>query len=103
MTPEEAVNIYEGGCMYVVRTFLDKYFKNEARDIPEYFFVGDKIGDVLNIGDYWLDMENMVDALRLNVPVDTFFAWYDQWMESEHKKGELRYNLEHYNRLQTNP
>lgn len=93
--------MYEAGCMYVLQCFIAKYFELEVdRENANYFWVGDKIGDVLNIGDYWFDMENMVEALRLNVPVGTFFAWYEQWMESEHKKGEPRYNLEHYSRLQ---
>lgn len=98
MTPREAVNIYESGCMTVVRKFLEIYFQEEDEDLPEYFWVGDKIGDVLNIGDYWLDMENIVDALRLRVPVNTFFAWYDQWTNPSEKAP--RYNLEHYTRLQ---
>jgi len=102
---QQAIQYYEAGCLQILDAFLHKYFVDEETTLDDIScdWVRDKIGDVLNIGDYWLDMENMVDALRLNVPVDTFFAWYDQWMESEHKKGELRYNLEHYNRLQTNP
>lgn len=87
--------MYEHGCLSVVRSFLERYFDEE----PEFFWVGDKVGGVLNICDYWLDVENMVDALRLNVPVDTFFAWYDQWTDST--EGQPRYNLEHYTRLQS--
>lgn len=90
--------MYEAGCLYVLQCFLDKYFEEEDEYLQEYFFVGDKIGDVLNVSDYWLDMENMVDALRLNVPVDTFFAWYEQWINTT--EGVSRYNLEHYTRLQ---
>lgn len=98
MKPDQVVGIYETGCRHVVWLFLKMYF-DLAHPInnDDYFWVGGKVGDVLNVGDHWLNMENMVDALRLEVSVDTFFAWYDQWINPSEK--EPRYNLEQYNRL----
>lgn len=100
-----AIQYYESCCLQILDAFLYKYFVDEDTNLGDidYSWVGDKIGDVLNVGDYWLDMENMVDALRLNIPKEVFFAWYENYMESAYTKGTPRFNLEHFNRLHKNP
>jgi len=52
--------------------FMSKYFKD-----PDYYWIGDKIGEVLSVNDYFFDLNDIADFLRYNYSIDQMFAYED--------------------------
>jgi len=78
MSKKQVVKQYETACENVRKTFTATYFHDCEPENDDYHWVTDTVGDVCLIFDYYVSMSDMVTALRLEVPEDVFFAWYEQ-------------------------
>ena len=72
------VKKYEDACQEVADKFVEKYFRNTASDM---FWVGDEVGGVYVINDYFFGMDNMVDYFRHQYTIKDMFACYDYQLE----------------------
>ena len=83
------INDYFNACEEIKKAFLKKYYKGIEDDCH---WVADRIGEILFINDHFYDMEFMVDALSLNVPVKKMFEYKDyEIKELENKKIPINF------------
>ena len=79
-----AIRNYKEACDYLVRLFIKQMgFK------CNYYWVGDKVGTVADISEYFVDIETVITALENNVNFDIFSEWYEY-----NVKTGMRINLE---------
>lgn len=64
----------------IAKYFCNKYFKSD-----DYYWIAGQIGSVLNIGDYYFSLEDMLDYLRYRYGVDKMFEYYDYALEERTK------------------
>lgn len=76
----------------VAQLFVKKYF---GKDV-EYFWVGDKPGDVFHVNDYWFNLDRMREALELNCPFDLLIQFYDYELDRYEKDLPVEYNFKNY-------
>ena len=58
----------------IVNTFFRDYFDDNN---PEYFWVSDDIGSILNYGDYWFSFSDILTCYKLNITEEQLINWYD--------------------------
>lgn len=91
-----AVRKYEKACLELAQAFIKKYYLEgedglEEEEIDDYW-VADDIGGVLYINDRFFTMDNMAEAMRLEVELEDLSAWYEQSV-TEDGGVSLRYFL----------
>ena len=67
----------------VADVFVNKYFGKNASDV---YWIGEDIGGVMVINDYFFDLSDMIDFLRYNYSTDDMFEYYELRMDYELKK-----------------
>lgn len=75
----KALKEWEEATEKLRREFLSKYFPDYSSD--DWFWVGDVIGDVLFIGDYFFNLDIMIESLRFNATDEQLFEYYDKALE----------------------
>jgi hypothetical protein len=93
---KQDLNFYYDACNKVAGMFAKQYFCDKEMtliDLDE-FWVADSPGTVICINDYFWNMEDMVEALRVGVNRKTIFEYYD-WMVDENgiENKSLHYYL----------
>jgi len=73
MTTNKLKQDYENACNAYLKTFVDKH---DYEYDPDYW-VGNSVGTVISIADYYVDMETIRIDIDRNAPVDEFVKWYD--------------------------
>ena len=58
----------------IVETFLYDYFDDLD---PDYWWVSDDVGGVLNYGDYFFSFDTMITCYKLDITFEQFINWYD--------------------------
>lgn len=94
MKKQHPVAQYFEACERIKEAFLKKYYNYYTLD--DIFWVGDDIGGVACVGEYFHNMNDMVAALYLDCPVEKFFEWYDYCLENYEKKDAIYYNLKSF-------
>ena len=54
--------------------FLYDYFDDVD---PDYWWVSNDVGGVLNYGDYWFDFNTVLTCYKLNITFEQLINWYD--------------------------
>ena len=82
----ELKNQWEKICNAYLKAFCEKH------DISIYdsYWVGDRVGEVAEVGDYFVDMSEMRYDIDNDLPEETFFKWYDYSNEIEYIESDLR-------------
>ena len=75
--------------------FVKKYF-GEASDV---FWIADIIGGTLLVNDYFFNIDRLVEAFRINCPVELFFEYYDYELEIITKNKKVDINFINYIKL----
>lgn len=98
MKKQHPVQQYFEACERIKEAFISKYYIYETldRESIDDFWVGDDIGGVICINDYFHNLKDMVDALILDCPREKFFEWYDYSLENYEKKDAIHYNLKSF-------
>lgn len=75
VTKEHARAMYNLGCMEYLRLFCEKhgYDYEDAKDS----WIGDEVGGVACIGDYFTDIGVIIADIEMDAPEDEFIKWYD--------------------------
>lgn len=84
----------------VAEEFIRKYIMQDdlERADVEAFWIGDQVGGMLCVNDQFISLLTMVDALRLECPVDVFHEWYSKSFD-DYSAGSTAINLDHYLRM----
>ena len=75
--------------------FVKKYFGNDASDV---YWVGDIVGSILTINDYFFDLLDIVDYIRYRYSTDKMFEYYDYALKCR-QKNESPINIKNYKKL----
>lgn len=79
-TKEHARAMYNLGCTEYLRLFCEKheFDYEDAKDA----WVGNEVGGVVCVGDYFVDMVTIIADIELNAPEHEFIEWYDYCLEA---------------------
>jgi hypothetical protein len=63
----------------LAKNFIVRYFCTGKTTLPEvdWYWIGGRIGGVLEVADYFFDMDMIVDSFRFKVGSRKLFAYYD--------------------------
>lgn len=86
------LNKYEKLIAEITKDFLENYYSDYSDDA---FWIGDEIGGVLAVGDAFITVDMMIDALRYKPAVSQFHDWYWSY-DDEHERA---YNLKNFIKL----
>lgn len=101
MKTPKCVKDYWKACDKIAEAFVEKYFPDgPGFDAP--FWIGDQIGEVLAVNDYFFDLNVMVDALKFNTSEEELFGWYDHVTVFAAKGQEIT-SLRNYLKLNSTP
>jgi hypothetical protein len=64
---------YETACNEYLRIFCEKH----DLDIEPYAWVGDRVGGMATVADFYVNMQDMIDNVESNAKRIEFFAWYE--------------------------
>lgn len=77
--------------------FVEKYFSKDYVFDDDFYWVGsqDEDREVLAVGDYFFNLERIVDAIRYKATKKQLFDFYDTELERLHKniKGEINFKI----------
>lgn len=68
---------YEQACNGIAKKFVRKYFDREV----DWRWIADDIGGILEVGDYYFNLDRMVTALRYKATQKQLFDYYDMQLE----------------------
>lgn len=102
---EEVLN-YSKGIKKTITAVLDNYYKScdaiaeqfcrkhnlYAPGNEEVYWVANKPGEVLTVGDYIFDMTDIVTDLAEDLPEEALFQWYDYSLDCYSKNQSPKYN-----------
>lgn len=98
MNNEKLITAWEKATDNIAEAFLLKYF-DRKRDRYDEWWVGDEIGGIMCINDYWFDLHTMLLALRCDVSEKILFSYYDYALEC-HTDDKQCINFETYIRIE---
>lgn len=68
---------FEEVCELYVRAFLTKHGFHENGILNDGYWVGDDVGGIYEINDYYISLSDMRADIDEEAPEDMFFEWYD--------------------------
>lgn len=70
----EDIICWEVQTNHLTEQFLYDYFDDED---PDYWWVSDDIGGVLNYGDYFFSFDTILTCYKLEITFEQLINWYD--------------------------
>ena len=90
---------YEKIVQKIAKKFVKKYFSEEEEYWDyECFWIGDEIGGVLTVSDYYFNFDNILDYLKNNYTVEELFDYYDYYLD-EAIKNKTPINIKNWLKL----
>jgi hypothetical protein len=86
---------YEKAVVELSEFFVNKYFGINN----EHYFVGDCVGDVMFINDYFFSLDDMVNFLRYKYSEKDVFDYYDYRLDIDTKGKETAINIKNWKKL----
>lgn len=86
-----ALKNYEKSCNALVQAFAKKYYDGQ----DDWGWIGQEIGGCLGIGDEFLNLDLIVDTMRLKPTVEQYFEYYYYQLE-EHTEDRSPWNLKYW-------
>ena len=80
MEVKSKINEWENLTNKITEQFLYDYFDDNT---PEYYWVGDEVGGVLNYGDYFFNFSDILVCYKLEITFEQLINWYDFCLESQ--------------------
>lgn len=90
MTVYRTLDKWETFTNKLVEHFIKKYFEVEDASDVEMYWIGDDIGSVCMINDYFFNMTDIKFCLKNNVRVNKLFEWYNYVLENPGEYINLR-------------
>lgn len=78
ITRRDAREMFRRGCEAYLRLFCDKH-GYDYEDAAQSWVAGD-VGDVVCVGDMYVDLEDIRTDIDRDAPEDEFVKWYDYGM-----------------------
>jgi len=75
----------------IVEFFIEKYF-----DKPEWFWVGDEIGGILCVNDYFFDLDRILDCIRFNATAKQLFEFSEVEVEYRSENKPMITNFKNF-------
>lgn len=69
---------YENSCEKLAQKFIKEVFETPV----VHHWVGDRIGEVLYVDVYFINMDNIANYFRYHLTPDDFFEWYEENLEN---------------------
>lgn len=79
----------------LTKVFLKRYFPHERYN-KDTFWVGDRVGDALCVGDYFFCIDRMIEAIEYKASVDQLFSYYDMEVDNGLNDIPMRINFKNY-------
>mgnify|MGYP001578386179 CR=1 FL=1 len=80
---------WESATSELASEFVNKYFKGN----DDNWWVAEEIGGCFVVGDYFWDMNDIVTAIRHNIPAKKLFGYYDYRIKLTEKGKPVDYNM----------
>ncbi len=97
-SPIPIIHNYQKVCESVAREFLATYFPTEQYSVDDW--IGGEIGGVLNVGDYYFGLNEMVQYLQYEYTRDQLLARYDIVLEqAQQTNGIVVPNIKNWLKL----
>ena len=64
----------------LVEKFLYDYFDDVN---PDYWWVANDVGGVLNYGDYFISFDTILTCFKLEITFEQFISWYDFCLDNQ--------------------
>lgn len=85
---------YEKACEAIKDKFIKKYFKDAYND---WFWVGEKIGGVFYINNYYFNIDFMITALKYKATIDQIFDYYNAEVDYGLREDQgQKFNFKNY-------
>ena len=89
---------YEKVCQEVALEIIKTYF-SEWEGVEyghDWWWIGDTIGGVMGIGDYFFHFDALVEALRYGATEKQFFDYYDYCLDLASEGKPIDINFKNY-------
>ena len=86
---DNALKNYDTACTEIAEAFVNKYYNNTT----SYDWID--FGGVIEVCDYFWNLDKMVDYLRMNADKDKLFEFYEYQLDCG-LKGETASNFKNY-------
>ena len=73
--------------------FVERYFGDDASDV---YWIGNDIGDVLAINDYFFSLDFIREAIKYNATTKQLFDFYDLKLEFDTKNKPMEINFRNF-------
>lgn len=83
---------YEKAIQDLADCFVEKYFDKDA----DCWWVGDRVGDVFFVNNYWFDVERMREALEFGATADQLFEFQNHELEMFQRNEKANCNFISY-------
>jgi len=84
LTNKVAIKNYENACNDIANLFADTYFEE-----PYMHWIGDSIGEVIGINDYFFNVDDILTYLKAKATKEEMFDYYD-FIMTAHETGETK-------------
>lgn len=85
---------YKYDCNKIANLFCKKHDFYEIDDKDTYW-IADKVGEILAVGDFYFDMKDIITDLNNEYEEDALLQWYDYCLEDKKPK----YNYENWYKI----
>ena len=70
---------YKNACDDYLEAFCEKH----GFDWDYSHWMGNRPGEIVSVGDYFVDMKTIVDDINLDAPEEEFWKWYDYTLDMD--------------------
>lgn len=75
--------------------FTHKYFGKDS----DFYWIADEVGGVLQVNDYFFDLNRIVDAIKYSAAKKKLFAFYDLELDMAEKNRPMDIKFKNYLKL----
>lgn len=87
---------YQKACNQLAAHFIGDYFDDCTLTYNDFDWVGDDIGGVLHVNDFYFSMSDIYEAMKLKPEKDKFFDYYYYCLDCSIKGESPNYNLKSF-------
>ena len=96
MKKNKVLENWEKATQEITEYFVEKYYKGYK---PDWYWIGDTIGYIIDINDCFFSLERIVEAIRHNASEKKLFDFYDLELDFATKNKPMEINFENYLKL----
>ena len=88
----QSLKVWEEATDALANTFIRKYFDDDA----SCFWVGDEIGGMLAVNDYFFSLDRILEALRYAASDEQLFGYCELELEAAMEEKEVGISFRNY-------